>query len=56
MEIQHRVLGGHSCGPGQKKLSICLTQMFTAHTVGALNVSCLMHLKPKLGDTASGRW
>lgn len=39
---------GHSCRPGQEKPSICLTQIFTAHTVGLLNVSCLMHLKPKL--------
>ena len=48
MGIQHRVPDGCSCGPGQKKPSVCLTQIFTAHTVGALNVSCLMHLKCKL--------
>jgi len=42
------VLDGHSSGPEQKKPSVYLTQIFTAHTVGALNVSCLMHLKSKL--------
>lgn len=38
---------GFPVGQG-KRSALSIEKLFTAHTVGALNVSCLVHLNSKL--------